>query len=64
VVAVLVDLEEGWLDKHLELSIDKLTKLLNDIANHNKVKTAAIKMVRTNNFAKIFGLHNGLKKSI
>jgi hypothetical protein len=72
-VAVSVDLEEGWLDKLLELPIDELTKLLGDIANHGKVKTAAIKMARTSlpsfsstkwiDFAERFGLHNKLENN-
>jgi len=46
-VAASVDLEEGWLDKFLELPKDELAKLLGDIANHGKVKTVAIKKART-----------------
>ena len=72
-VTALVDLEEGWLDKFLELPTDKLAKLLADIANHGKVKTAAIKKARTslpsfsgakwNDFAERFGLHNRLENN-
>jgi hypothetical protein len=41
-----VDLEEGWLDKLLELPGDELANLLGDIANHGKIKTAAIRKAR------------------
>ena len=42
----MVDLEEGWLDKLLELPGDELAYLLGDIANHGKIKTAAIRKAR------------------
>jgi hypothetical protein len=41
-----VDLEEGWLDKLLELPGDELANLLGDIANHGKIKTAVIRKAR------------------
>jgi hypothetical protein len=41
-----VDLEEGWVTKLLELPGDELAKLLGDIANHGKIKTAAIRKAR------------------
>ena len=72
-VAASVDLEEGWLDKLLELPKDELAKLLGDIANHGKVKTAAIRMVRTSlpsfsgakwiDFAERFGLPDRLENN-
>ena len=72
-VATSVDLEEGWLDKLLELPTDELAKLLGDIANHGKVKTAAIKMARTSlpsfsgakwiDFAERFGLPDRLENN-
>ena len=46
-VTVTVNLEEGWLGKFLELPTDELAKLLADIANHGKVKTATIEKART-----------------
>lgn len=65
-VAVSVDLEEGWINKFLELTQDELAKVLADIANHGKIKTAAIKKARTSlpsfcgvewtDFAQEFGL--------
>lgn len=63
-VAASADLEEGWLDKFLELPTDELAKLLGHIANHGKVKTAAIKMARTTKwivFAERFGLRDRLE---
>ena len=72
-VAASVNLEEGWLDKFLELPPDDLAKLLADIANHGKVKTAAFKKARTSlpsfssvkwiDFAEKFGLHNRLENN-
>lgn len=46
-LAASVDLKEGWLDNVLELPGDKLAKLIGDIANHGKIKTAAINKART-----------------
>jgi len=46
-VAASVKLDEGWLAKLLDLPTDDLAKLLGDIANRGKVKTAAIKKART-----------------
>ena len=70
---VLVDLEEGWVTKLLELSGDELAKLLGDIANHGKIKTAAIKKARSSlpsfsgakwtDFAENFGLPDKLENS-
>jgi hypothetical protein len=71
-VTASVDLEEGWLDKFLELPTDELTKLLADIANHGKIKTAAFKKARTSlpsfsakwtDFAEKFGLPNRLENN-
>ena len=72
-VAASVDLEEGWLDKLLELPTDELAKLLGDIANQGKVKTAAIKKARTSpllfsgvkwtDFAERFGLPDSLENN-
>jgi len=39
--------EEGWLDKFLDMETDDLARLLGEIANRGKVKTAAIKKART-----------------
>lgn len=62
---VSVDLEEGWVAKLLELPGDELAKLIGDIANHEKIKIAAIKNARISlpsfsgvkwqNFAEAFG---------
>lgn len=67
-MAATVDLEEGWLDKLLQLPTDELAKLPGDIANHGKVKTAAIKMARTSlpsffgeKWTERFGLLNTLE---
>jgi hypothetical protein len=46
-VAASVDLEAGWLQKFLSLPPDELAKLLGEIANQGKIKTAAIKTART-----------------
>ncbi|KAF8221790.1 hypothetical protein L208DRAFT_1414470, partial [Tricholoma matsutake] len=72
-VAASVNLEEGWLDKLLELPTDELAKLLGDIANHGKVKTAVIKKARTSlpsfsgvkrsDFAERFGLPDSLENN-
>ena len=72
-VAASIDLEEGWLNKLLELPTDELAKFLGDIANHGKVKTAAIKKARTSlpsfsgvkwtDFAERFGLPDSLENN-
>ena len=72
-VTVTVNLEEGWLGKFLELPTDELAKLLADIANHGKVKTATIEKARTSlpsfsgvkwiDFAERFGLCDRLENN-
>ena len=72
-VAASVDLEEGWLAKLLELPGDDLAKLIGDIANRGKIKTAAINKPRTTlpsfsgegwtGFAECFGLPGGLESN-
>jgi hypothetical protein len=65
--AASVDLEEGWVTKLLELPGDELARLLGDIANHGKIKTAAIKKARTSAkwtvFAEKFGLPDKLENN-
>ena len=64
-VAALVDLEEGWLDELLQLPTDELAKVLGEIANHGKIKTADIEMARASlsgaKWAERFGLVDKLK---
>ncbi|KIM72234.1 hypothetical protein PILCRDRAFT_804089 [Piloderma croceum F 1598] len=72
-VAASVDLEEGWVNKFLELPGDELAKVLGDIANHGKIKTAAIRKARSSlpsfsgprltDFAGRFGLPNSLENT-
>jgi len=68
-----IELEEGWLGKFLELAPEELAKVLANIANQGRVKTAAFKKARTSlpsfsavkwiDFAENFGLHNRLENN-
>jgi len=72
-VAASVGLEEGWINKFLELPGDELAKVLGDIADRGKIKTAAIEEARSSlpsfsgprltDFAGRFGLPNGLENT-
>jgi DNA polymerase III epsilon subunit-like protein len=72
-IAASVGLEEGWINKLLELPGDELAKVLGDIADHSKITTAAFRKARSSlpsfsrprltDFAERFGLPNSLENT-